>query len=40
MLNDALRTDEVDGRELDEKDPWVNFYPLLRMQYVVPFIPH
>jgi hypothetical protein len=26
-LNDALRTDEVDGRELDEKDPWGPFFP-------------
>jgi hypothetical protein len=25
MLNDALRTAEVDGRELDEKDPWGPF---------------
>jgi hypothetical protein len=22
MLNDALRTAEIDGRELDDKDPW------------------
>jgi transposase InsO family protein len=21
-LNDALRTAEIDGREMDEKDPW------------------
>jgi hypothetical protein len=25
MLNDALRTAAVDGRELDEKDPWGPF---------------
>jgi hypothetical protein len=25
MLNDALRRAEVDGRELDEKDPWGPF---------------
>jgi hypothetical protein len=39
-LNDLLRTAEVDGSELGEKDPWVPFYPLLRMQYVVHFISH
>jgi hypothetical protein len=25
MLNYALRTAEVDGRELDERDPWGPF---------------
>jgi hypothetical protein len=24
-LNDALRTAEIDGREMDEKDPWGPF---------------
>jgi transposase InsO family protein len=24
-LNESLRTDEIDGRELDEKDPWGPF---------------
>jgi hypothetical protein len=24
-LNDSLRTAEIDGREMDEKDPWVPF---------------
>jgi transposase InsO family protein len=24
-LNDSLRTDEVEGREMDEKDPWGPF---------------
>jgi hypothetical protein len=27
MLNDALKTSEVDGRELDERDPWGPFLP-------------
>jgi transposase InsO family protein len=39
-LNDALRTAEVDGRELDERYPWGTLYPLMLMQYVVHFIPH
>jgi hypothetical protein len=24
-LNDSLRTAEIDGREMDEKDPWGTF---------------
>jgi hypothetical protein len=26
-LNDSLRTAEIDGREMDEKDPWGPFLP-------------
>jgi transposase InsO family protein len=26
-LNDSLRTAEIDGREMDEKDPWGPFSP-------------
>jgi hypothetical protein len=25
-LNDSLRTAEIDGREMDEKDPWLPFF--------------
>jgi transposase InsO family protein len=39
-LNDSLRTAEIDGREMDEKDPWGPFWPLLHMQYAVHSIPH
>jgi hypothetical protein len=31
MLNDALMTAEVDGREMDERDPWGPFCPLMYM---------
>jgi hypothetical protein len=39
-LNDASRTAELHGREWMRKIHGVPFYPLLRMQYVVNFIPH
>jgi hypothetical protein len=39
-FNDSLRTAEIDGREMDEKDPWGPFWPLLHMQYVAHSIPH
>jgi hypothetical protein len=35
-LNDALRTAEVDGREIHGD----NFYPLLHMQYAIHYILH
>jgi transposase InsO family protein len=28
MLNDVFRTAEIDGRELDDKDPWGPFFIL------------
>jgi hypothetical protein len=39
-LNDSLRTAEVDGREMDEKDPWGPFWPLLHLLYAAHATPH
>jgi hypothetical protein len=38
-LNESLRTAGIDGREMDDKDPWGPIYPLLHMQYAVHFTP-